>query len=107
MEVNSFNVPAAQTGGPVFNLSGQILGIGIGPGEHHYPGDGYVVPIDSALDIAPPDRRPVNRARCLAACYGSGLGLADGRLVGLAGAWEAGAVADVDALTFCVMCATR
>jgi hypothetical protein len=54
-----------------------------------------------------------SRRASASGAYGSALGLADGRLVGLdeavglAGAWEAGGVADVDALTFCVMCATR
>ena len=46
---SSLDVPASQLGGPLFNLSGQVIGLSIG----HYGTDaGYVVPIDSALQLA-------------------------------------------------------
>jgi S1-C subfamily serine protease len=42
-------VPGSELGGPLFNLSGQVIGLSIG----HYGTDaGYVVPIDSALQVA-------------------------------------------------------
>jgi len=52
VEVNSFDVPASELGGPLFDLSGQVLGLSIASGTRGEPGDGYVVPIDSALRIA-------------------------------------------------------
>ncbi len=53
LEVNSLAVPASELGGPLFNLSGQVLGLTIAYGTtHREVGDGYVVPIDSALQIA-------------------------------------------------------
>ena len=49
LEDSSLDVPASQLGGPLFNLSGQVIGLSIG----HYGTDaGYVVPIDSALQLA-------------------------------------------------------
>jgi S1-C subfamily serine protease len=46
---SSLDVPASQLGGPLFNLSGQVIGLSIG----HYGTDaGYVVPVDSALQLA-------------------------------------------------------
>jgi S1-C subfamily serine protease len=45
-------VPGDEVGGPLLNLSGQVLGINIAVKPHSTPGDGYVVPIDSALQIA-------------------------------------------------------
>ena len=42
---------AGPVAGPLFNLSGQVLGLSIGYGTSR-AGDGYVVPIDSALRIA-------------------------------------------------------
>jgi S1-C subfamily serine protease len=41
-------VPATELGGPLFNLSGQVIGLSIGYGT----GAGYAVPIDSALQLA-------------------------------------------------------
>jgi S1-C subfamily serine protease len=52
LEVSSLTAPASELGGPLFNLSGQVLGLSIGYGTHRGTGDGYVVPIDSALQIA-------------------------------------------------------
>jgi S1-C subfamily serine protease len=52
LEVTSLDVPAGEIGGPLFNLSGQVLGIDIAAGLHQTSGDGYVVPIDDALSIA-------------------------------------------------------
>jgi hypothetical protein len=52
LEVNSLAAPAIELGGPLFSLSGQVLGLSIGYGTHGGTGDGYVVPIDSALRIA-------------------------------------------------------
>jgi S1-C subfamily serine protease len=52
LEVSSLAVPASELGGPLFNLSGQVLGLSIGIGTGWGTGDGYVVPIDSALQIA-------------------------------------------------------
>ena len=51
LEVNSLAMPASELGGPLFNLSGQVLGLSIAYGTSR-TGDGYVVPIDSALRIA-------------------------------------------------------
>ena len=49
LEDSSLDVPASELGGPLFNLSGQVIGLSIG----HYGTDaGYVVPIDSALQVA-------------------------------------------------------
>jgi S1-C subfamily serine protease len=52
LEVSSLAAPASELGGPLFNLSGQVLGLSIGFGTRGGTGDGYVVPIDSALRIA-------------------------------------------------------
>jgi S1-C subfamily serine protease len=41
-------VPGSELGGPLFNLSGQVIGLSIGYGA----GAGYAVPIDSALQLA-------------------------------------------------------
>ncbi|MGH3211253.1 MAG: trypsin-like peptidase domain-containing protein [Trebonia sp.] len=41
-------VPGSELGGPLFNLSGQVVGLSIGYGS----GAGYAVPIDSALQLA-------------------------------------------------------
>jgi S1-C subfamily serine protease len=51
LEVNSLSTPASELGGPLFNLSGQVLGLSVAYGTSR-AGDGYVVPIDSALQIA-------------------------------------------------------
>ena len=51
LEVNSLSAPASELGGPLFNLSGQVLGLNVAYGTAR-PGDGYVVPIDPALQIA-------------------------------------------------------
>jgi len=48
LEVSSLAVPASELGGPLFNLSGQVIGLSVGYGG----GEGYVVPIDSALQLA-------------------------------------------------------
>lgn len=52
LKVSSLSVPASELGGPLFNLSGQVLGLTVGDGTHGGVGDGYVVPIDSALRLA-------------------------------------------------------
>jgi S1-C subfamily serine protease len=52
LEVNSLDRPAQETGGPLVNLSGQVLGIGIAATDSGVAGSGYVVPIDAALAIA-------------------------------------------------------
>jgi putative serine protease PepD len=52
LKVSSLSVPAGELGGPLFNLSGQVLGLSVGYGAHGGVGDGYVVPIDSALQLA-------------------------------------------------------
>jgi hypothetical protein len=44
--------PPVSIGGPLFNLSGQVLGLTVGYATHAGVGDGYVVPIDSALRLA-------------------------------------------------------
>jgi S1-C subfamily serine protease len=41
-------MPASELGGPLFNLSGQVVGLSVGYGA----GAGYAVPIDSALELA-------------------------------------------------------
>ena len=41
-------VPGSELGGPLFNLSGQVVGLSIGYGS----GAGYAVPIDDALQLA-------------------------------------------------------
>jgi S1-C subfamily serine protease len=51
LEVSSLAVPASELGGPLFNLSGQVLGLSVGHGTSG-TGDGYVVPIGSALQVA-------------------------------------------------------
>jgi putative serine protease PepD len=49
LEDSSLDVPASELGGPLFNLSGQVIGLSVG----YYGTDaGYVVPIDSALQLA-------------------------------------------------------
>jgi S1-C subfamily serine protease len=52
LEVSSLSEPASELGGPLFNLSGQVLGLSVGHATHGGVGDGYVVPIDSALQLA-------------------------------------------------------
>ena len=52
LEVTSLTQPGEEIGGPLFNLSGQVLGINIAVKPHSPQGDGYVVPIDGALRIA-------------------------------------------------------
>jgi len=53
LEVTSLNLPGDEVGGPLFNLSGQVLGVDIAASAPHPRGDdGYAVPIDSALRIA-------------------------------------------------------
>ena len=52
LKVSSLSVPASELGGPLFNLSGQVLGLSIAYGSQRGIGDGYVVPIDSALQLA-------------------------------------------------------
>jgi S1-C subfamily serine protease len=48
LEDNALDVPASELGGPLFNLSGQVIGLSVGYGS----GTGYAVPIDDALDLA-------------------------------------------------------
>jgi S1-C subfamily serine protease len=48
LEDTALAVPATELGGPLFNLSGQVIGLSIGYGS----GAGYAVPIDSALQLA-------------------------------------------------------
>jgi putative serine protease PepD len=48
LEDSALDVPASELGGPLFNLSGQVVGLSIGYGA----GLGYAVPIDSALELA-------------------------------------------------------
>jgi S1-C subfamily serine protease len=52
LEVSSLSEPASELGGPLFNLSDQVLGLSVGSGTRGGVGDGYVVPIDSALQLA-------------------------------------------------------
>jgi S1-C subfamily serine protease len=52
LQVTSLDVPASELGGPLFNLSGQVLGINVAAGTSQGTGAGYVVPIDSALQLA-------------------------------------------------------
>jgi hypothetical protein len=52
LKVSSLSVPASELGGPLFNLSRQVLGLIVGYGTRGGVGDGYVVPIDSALRLA-------------------------------------------------------
>jgi len=53
LEVTSLDLPGDEVGGPLFNLSGQALGVDIAAkAPHALGGDGYAVPIDSALRIA-------------------------------------------------------
>lgn len=52
MEVNSLDRPDEEVGGPLANLSGQVLGIGVASADRRIPGSGYVIPIDAALAIA-------------------------------------------------------
>ena len=52
LEVTSLTQPGEEIGGPLFNFSGQVLGINIAVKPHSPQGDGYVVPIDGALRIA-------------------------------------------------------
>jgi serine protease Do len=52
LEVSSLAAPASELGGPLFNLSGQVLGLSVGYGTSQGTADGYVVPIDSALLLA-------------------------------------------------------
>ncbi|MDX6418417.1 MAG: hypothetical protein QOG28_3037 [Trebonia sp.] len=48
LEDTALAVPSTELGGPLFNLSGQVIGLSIGYGS----GAGYAVPIDSALQLA-------------------------------------------------------
>jgi S1-C subfamily serine protease len=48
LEDSALAVPGTELGGPLFNLSGQVIGLSIGYGA----GAGYAVPIDSALQLA-------------------------------------------------------
>jgi S1-C subfamily serine protease len=48
LQDSALGVPARELGGPVFNLSGQVVGLSIGYGA----GAGYAVPIDDALQVA-------------------------------------------------------
>jgi S1-C subfamily serine protease len=48
LEDSALAVPGTELGGPLFNLSGQVIGLSIGYGA----GVGYAVPIDSALQLA-------------------------------------------------------
>lgn len=48
LEDTALDVPAAEVGGPLFNLSGQVVGLSVG----YHTGTGYAVPIDSALELA-------------------------------------------------------
>lgn len=48
LEDNALDVPASELGGPLFNLSGQVVGLSVGTGA----GAGYAVPIDDALELA-------------------------------------------------------
>ncbi|MCL2585257.1 MAG: serine protease [Streptosporangiales bacterium] len=50
LETTSLTAPASELGGPVFNLSGQVVGLNVGSGTH--VDVGYAVPVDSALRIA-------------------------------------------------------
>lgn len=53
LEVTSLDQPGDEVGGPLFNLSGQVLGVDIAARTPPtLEGDGYAVPIDSALRIA-------------------------------------------------------
>jgi S1-C subfamily serine protease len=52
IEVSSLGQPAGEMGGPLLNGTSQVVGIAIAPGPGRTAGDGYVVPIDSALQIA-------------------------------------------------------
>jgi len=48
LEDSALAVPGNELGGPLFNLSGQVIGLSIGYGA----GAGYAVPIDDALRLA-------------------------------------------------------
>lgn len=48
LEDTALDVPATELGGPLFNLSGQVVGLSVG----YRTGTGYAVPIDSALELA-------------------------------------------------------
>lgn len=48
LQDSALAVPARELGGPVFNLSGQVVGLSVGYGS----GAGYAVPIDDALQVA-------------------------------------------------------
>jgi S1-C subfamily serine protease len=48
LEDSALAVPGNELGGPLFNLSGQVIGLSIGYGA----GAGYAVPIDDALQLA-------------------------------------------------------
>jgi hypothetical protein len=50
MAVNSLTSPDAEYGGPLFGLSGQVIGIAVGNGSS--TGSGYIVPIGAALQAA-------------------------------------------------------
>ena len=52
LEVSSLAVPASELGGPLFSLSGQVLGLSIARETAQGNTNGYVMPIDSALQIA-------------------------------------------------------
>ena len=48
LEDTALDVPATELGGPLFNVSGQVVGVSVG----YRAGAGYAVPIDSALELA-------------------------------------------------------
>jgi len=48
LQDTALGAPASELGGPLFNLSGQVVGLSVGYGA----GAGYAVPIDSALQLA-------------------------------------------------------
>jgi S1-C subfamily serine protease len=52
IEVSSLGQPGGEVGGPLLNATSQVIGIAIASGPGRTGGDGYVVPIDSALRIA-------------------------------------------------------
>lgn len=52
LKVSSLAAPASELGGPLFSLSGQVLGLSIARGTAQENTAGYVMPIDSALQIA-------------------------------------------------------
>jgi S1-C subfamily serine protease len=51
LAVSAVSAPPSELGGPLFNLSGQVLGITVGYGTSRDGGE-YAMPIDSALQLA-------------------------------------------------------